>query len=106
MPENIMLSVALILSVAGMGWFALALDTHWKQVCGKQPRGQASSRVLRGLGGAALSLSLILCLKVDHPTMAALVWIMALAGAALIVAFTLSWRPHWLALLAARPPRR
>jgi len=31
--------------------------------------------------------------------MAALVWGMALAGSALIVAFTLTWRPRWLAPL-------
>ena len=33
--------------------------------------------------------------------MAALVWVMALAAAALVVAFTLSWRPRWLAPLVA-----
>ncbi|KYZ85441.1 DUF3325 domain-containing protein [Alloalcanivorax xenomutans] len=106
MPENVLLLAALLLSVIGLGWFALALDVHWKQACGKQARGVASARGLRLFGGVALALSLILCLQVDHPTMAALVWIMSLAGAALIVAFALSWRPHWLALLAARPPRR
>jgi len=32
--------------------------------------------------------------------MALLVWVMALAGAALAVALTLTWRPRWLRLLA------
>ena len=41
-----------------------------------------------------------LCLGADHATMAVLVWFMALAGAALAVAFTLSWRPQWLRFLA------
>jgi Protein of unknown function (DUF3325) len=36
--------------------------------------------------------------------MAALVWVMFLAASALLVAFTLAWRPRWLAWLA--PPAR
>ena len=55
---------------------------------------------LRWLGSAALLAAFALCLAADHATMAVLVWCMALAGAALIVAFTLSWRPQWLRLLA------
>jgi hypothetical protein len=31
--------------------------------------------------------------------MAALVWVMGLAAAALAVAFTLTWRPRWLMVL-------
>ena len=47
----------------------------------------------------AIAGSLGLCLAVDHASMAALVWVMALAAAALVVAMALSWRPHWLRLL-------
>jgi hypothetical protein len=34
--------------------------------------------------------------------MASLVWVMVLAGSALLVAFTLAWRAHWLGLLAGK----
>ena len=44
----------------------------------------------------ALLASLLLCLRADHASMAVLVWVMSLAAAALLVAFTLAWRPHWL----------
>jgi Protein of unknown function (DUF3325) len=57
--------------------------------------------VLRVLGALAITGSLLLCLRADHPGMAALVWIMALALAAMMVAFTLSWRPRVLAPLVA-----
>jgi hypothetical protein len=42
-----------------------------------------------------------LCLRADHPTMAVLVWVMALAGSALLIAFPPSWRPRRLRLLVA-----
>lgn len=51
------------------------------------------------LGAAGLLVAL--CLAVDHASMAALVWFMALAGAALGIAFALSWRPRVLGVLIA-----
>jgi len=80
--------------VAGFGWLALAMETHWQQVRGGQP--PAAQRLLRGLGAVALLLSLAACLRADHATMAVLVWVMTLAAAALTVTFSLSWRPKLL----------
>ena len=45
-------------------------------------------------------LALALCLRADHASMAVLVWVMTLSGAALLVAFLLAARPRWLRLLA------
>ena len=53
-------------------------------------------------GVLALALSLGLCLQADHPSMAALVWLMLLAGAAAAIAAMLSWRPRWLKALWPR----
>ena|SRR5262245_56520018 len=92
-----LLSAALLSNVAGLAWLAFAMEVHWRQV---RPAGSLSARnagLLRALGAAALSLSLALCLCVDHVSMASLVWVMSLAAAALVVTFTLAWRPHWLA---------
>ncbi|WP_225764882.1 DUF3325 domain-containing protein [Stenotrophomonas sp. Marseille-Q4652] len=90
---------ATLAAVAGMAWWALSLPVHAQQVWGLAiPPSQ--SRVLRGLGTAGLLASLVLCLCADHASMAVLVWFMSLAGAALAVAFTLSWRPRWLGVLA------
>ena len=49
---------------------------------------------------AAIGVALVFCLAVDHATMAVLVWVMALSGAALLVAFTLSSQPQRLRVLA------
>lgn len=90
----------------GTAWLALAMDVHWQQARGLDaPVRPGSARLLRGLGIAALLASLLICLRVDHATMAALVWVMALAGSALAVAFTLSWRPRLLAPLVAWVPQ-
>lgn len=97
--DNFLLLAAIMLCVSGMAWLALAMDVHWKQVnSGALPA--QSVRSLRVTGYSALFGSLVCCLVVDHATMASLVWIMLLAGSALTIAFTLSWRPHWLRVFA------
>jgi hypothetical protein len=96
-----MLSSALLACVCGFAWLALAMEPHWRQVRGDAPIKRGTANVLRILGGAALAASLALCLQVDHVSIASLVWIMSLAAAVLIVAFTLAWRPRALAWLIA-----
>jgi hypothetical protein len=97
--EALRLVLALAAAIAGMGWFALSLEAHWSQLPGTARR---SARVVPGLriaGAIALGVSLLLCLGVDHGSMAALVWGMSMTAGALVVAFTLAWRPRWLAPL-------
>lgn len=94
-----LLSAALLSSVAGMGWLALSMPVHARQVWGGSPTAMAS-RVLRGMGIAGLAVALGLCLIVDHASMAVLVWVMALTGASLLVAFMLTWHPRRLCALA------
>ncbi|WP_313253442.1 DUF3325 domain-containing protein [Stenotrophomonas sp.] len=103
MPEslldNLLLATALLSALAGMGWLALSMDVHAQQVWARAPS-RGGLRVLRGLGTLGIVMALLLCLVVDHASMAVLVWVMALAGAALVTAFTLSWQPTRLRLLA------
>lgn len=101
MSEALWLIVAGALSVGGMAWLALAMEVHWGQVMHQDARTAAPRRrLLRALGAGALLLSLLACLVADRPSMAALVWIMLLAGSALGVGMVLSRRPRWLAPLA------
>lgn len=93
MVDVLLLTAAAVAALAGFGWLALGMDVHWAQVHGAAPY---SALPLRVGGAAALALSLGLCLGVDHPTMAVLVWLMLLAGAAVAIAMTLSSRPQWL----------
>lgn len=99
MPDALLLTLALLCCAAGLGWYALSMEVHWKQACGKRSRSPGSIRVMRVLGPVALFAALLLCLRVDHASMAVLVWFMALAASALLIAFTLAWRPRWLSPL-------
>ncbi|GAB3513455.1 DUF3325 domain-containing protein [Pseudoxanthomonas daejeonensis] len=103
MPESgqsaLLLAAALAACVAGMGWLALAMPAHARQVWGRALT-PATVLALRVLGALGLLAALMLCLAVDHASMASLVWVMAIAGAALLVAFLLAWRAHWLGVLA------
>jgi hypothetical protein len=96
MPNALLLIAALLCCNLGMGWLALAMNTHWQQVRGKRLQSVTAQWVLRLLGALALAISLMLCLVADHASMAVLVWIMAITGSALLVTFILAWRPTWL----------
>jgi hypothetical protein len=98
-----MLAAAFISCGVGLGWLALAMDVHWRQVCGDRPLSRGGRLRLRVIGATALALSLGLCFAADHPSMAPLVWVMALAGGALLIAFALAWRPVLLRLLVLWP---
>ncbi|KAF1688109.1 hypothetical protein B1992_01415 [Pseudoxanthomonas broegbernensis] len=94
-----LLGAALAASVAGMGWLALAMRVHAQQVWGTAVP-PSTAKALRILGVLGLLAALALCLAADHASMAVLVWVMTLAGAAFTVAFTLAWRARWLGVLA------
>lgn len=94
-----LLTAALLASCLGMAWLALAMPAHGQQVWGA-PVSSTQARMLRVLGTLALAVSLGLCLSSDHASMAALVWVMSLAGAAFATAMTMAWHPRWLARLA------
>ncbi|MDR6215685.1 DUF3325 domain-containing protein [Paracidovorax wautersii] len=101
MPDTLLLAAAVAANIAAMGWLALSMDVHWEQARGTDPLPRRTVVQLRWLGGLGLFTSLLLCLAVDHASMASLVWFMTLAGAALGIAFTLSWRPRVLRPLVA-----
>lgn len=99
MPDALLLVGALLCALLGMGWLALAMDVHWRQVRGATAQSAGVPRLLRMLGFSSLAGSLALCLVADTATMAALVWMMLLTVAAATIAFVLSIRPRLLAPL-------
>jgi len=96
MPDQLALAGAVLLNVAGFAWLALAMDVHWNQVRGSGKLSQGRRTLLRLTASSAFLISFLLCNLSDHATIAALVWVMALTAGALLVAFTLTWRPPLL----------
>jgi hypothetical protein len=97
MSETLWLTTAAALSLVGMGWLALAMEAHWRQVMHRPAEAAAHTRrVLRALGLLALPLALLACLMADRPSMAVLVWVMLLAGSAAAVAMLLARLPWTL----------
>jgi hypothetical protein len=78
--------LALCASVLGLLLIASAMPRHWRQLRGNAALGPRRAVVLRMAGASGLLLSLFICFSSDHPSMAALVWVMQLALAALVVA--------------------
>jgi hypothetical protein len=99
MADATVLMAALVIAVCGMAWLALAKKPHWAQVRGAEALAPGAVLRLQALGAIAQLGSLVLCLRADHVSMASLVWVMTMAAAALLVAFTLAYRPHWLSWL-------
>jgi len=99
MADHLLRTAALACCAFGVAWLALAMKPHWHQVR-QSPLAAKARSLLRVQGGLGLAASLLLCFYADHASMAPLVWVMALAGSALLVAFTLAWRPRWLSWLA------
>ncbi|KQP19994.1 hypothetical protein ASF43_27920 [Pseudorhodoferax sp. Leaf267] len=99
-----MVAAAVAANALGLAWLALAMDVHWAQVRGGTVPAPGGVRLLRVLGALTLAGALLLCLAVDHGSMASLVWTMSLAAAAIAIALTLSWRPRLLAPLVAWVP--
>jgi len=99
MSDELLLAGAVLFSITGFAWLALAMDPHWKQVHGSSQPTPRARILLRVAGSSALLLSLILCNRADHATIASLVWVMALTAGALLVACMLAWQPRWLWVL-------
>jgi hypothetical protein len=95
-PTSVLLGLAAVSAVAGFAWLALAMEVHGPQVLGGKRPLRASRAVLRTLGVGGLAASALFCFLADRPSMAVLVWLMLLAGAALLTTFMLAWRPRLL----------
>ena len=101
MRDALLLVIGFLCSACGMALLALAMKAHWQQAREQDGPSRSAAFKLRVIGGLALVVSLWLCLQVDHVSMAALVWVMSLTASALIVSFTLNWRPRLLGWLVA-----
>lgn len=106
MADQAWLFMAALSALVGMGLLALSLEVHWRQVSLSSPPGAHGKKLLRTLGYTNLGISLIFCLLADHPSMAALVWVMFLAAAAFTIGLSLAWLPGVLRPLSVMVGRK
>jgi hypothetical protein len=101
-PESAWHAVSFLITLAGAGWWALSVGSHWRQARGSDSLRSSSRRLLRAIGTGALLTSLIVCFAINHASMAPLVWCMQVAAATFLIAMLLAWQPRLLAALAPR----
>jgi hypothetical protein len=96
MADWMILIAAGVVAIVSLAWLALAMDGHWWQVHGGSSPSQLTQTLLRVLGASGIVVSGTLCFIADRPSMAALLWIMLMAFAAVSIALTLAWKPALL----------
>jgi hypothetical protein len=84
-----MIVSALLLSILGMGCFALAMRRHHRQVFRRDPK-PAARIGLRVAGSVSLALSLIACAEAWGWPIGSVAWFGMLSAGALIVVAALS----------------
>lgn len=103
MADALTLCLAPLFSLAGMGWLALGLEVHWRQLFGRKTvLSETTTKRFRLAGWSSLLLSALCCFIADRPSMAGLVWVMLLTVAGLSIALLLAWRAQWLRILVFR----
>lgn len=101
MHDAVMLFAVLLAGYMSFAGLAVAQERNWRRAGGENRPSTARTLVLRIAGAAGLILALVAALVRDGPSFGALLWITSLSLSALAVTATLTWRAHWLRLLAA-----
>ena len=86
MSDGVLLFLALVVAIGGMGCLALSIGAHWRQLFAGLTQTRGMTLGLRLTGALLLMASFILCALANPVSMAALVWPMLLTLAAAIVA--------------------
>ncbi|WP_165390706.1 DUF3325 domain-containing protein [Pseudoduganella lutea] len=92
---------ALLMCCTGCALLALSQREHWSQAGGllpfPSPRAVRRARVVASM---LLAGALAPCIAWHGAGFGTLLWILLVAAGGKGIAFTLAWRPHWLAPLA------
>ncbi len=86
MSDGVLLFLALVVAVGGMGCFALSIGAHWRRLFADLTQTRGAAVGLRLTGALLLVVSFLICTLANPVSMAALVWPMLLTVAVIIVA--------------------
>ena len=89
MTDTVLLIALFGVAYLSFALFALSQARYWRQLTNAAPLSSSQVRLLRGLGGAGLMLSLVFALLRDGPGLGSLLWLTALSVAAIMLGLTL-----------------
>lgn len=84
------------LALWGFALLALSQERHRKQMFGPLAGRAPRLRVQRATGFTAIGLGLPLCVAAESASFGSLLWVVLVCAAAMSIALTLTWQPHWL----------
>lgn len=84
----------------GFALLALSQERHLSRVDPSNSHPALSRPAQRAIGFIAIGASLVCCIAGQGASFGTLLWVLSLSAAAMAIALTLTWRPHWLYGLA------
>lgn len=96
MREPLLMFAACLLALWGFALLALSQERHFERVFWHHARPMSGLRAQRATGLAAIGMSLPACLAAEGASFGSLLWVVLACAAAMSIALTLTWRPHWL----------
>lgn len=100
MLEGLSLLAACGLSFVGFSVLALSQDRHWVAVTAMKENRRQRGAYLLAVGLTLQCLACPLMIFSQGAGFGALLWGIGMIGAAMSVAFILTWRPSWLLFVA------
>jgi hypothetical protein len=85
----------------GLGLLASSQAKHWPHVTGTSLNPRRPTWLVRALGCGLLAGSVVVAVLRQGPGFGSILWCTSLSISAISVAFTLTWRPHWLRVMVA-----
>lgn len=100
MREVLLMLTACLLVLLGFALLALGQERHADRVSESNRPLAHTSQSQRAIAFGAIALGLPCCMASQGGGFGSLLWVVLMSAAAMAVAFTLTWRPHWLRPLA------
>ena len=100
MRDVFLLVSACMLLLLGFALMALNQQRHAERVAASNQSPALTNRAQRAIGLGVIALGLPCCIVSQGGSFGSLMWVVLLPACAMAVAFTLTWRAHWLRPLA------
>lgn len=94
-----MIVAAFILTLLAFVQFAMAINSHFQQVYGRNTWPDSRRYLFQAIAGVYLLAALSICIEFWKLSIGILVWIGLMQTAGVLVAALITWRPAWFSAL-------